>query len=271
MEKRDEKICLYQEINKVVMNIYVKNTNELLCESFDDFLSQIQVSREVAEKFSLGVSGNEDQICNYIDSFDDLKKKKRWQEASLEMGLIKNGINGFYDSYKESIIFPIVNKFSKVVGFSTRKYNGSSLKPLYLNSPESVVFSRKNILYGENHVLKNDEVQQCIFLVEGFLDVMRLNSFGFANSMGLMGITIEDSCVKEIQLRFEKVYLALDNDDAGETASLRISEKFLALGLLPKLINLSPYKDPNEFLNRLGRDEFNKRIGCAEAKIKNKS
>lgn len=264
----DNKKEYYYEVNKLVMNLYIKNTKEFLCDKFEVFLKERKLSRELAEKFSLGIASSGNQVSNYINSFDDNFKKKNWQLAALDMGLIKEGKNGYYDCYKDRIIFPIINKFGHIIGFSTRKCDDNSPGPKYLNSPESIAFSKKNILFGENLVLKNEESQSTVFLVEGFMDVIRLYGAGYTNVLGLMGITISDLNIKKLLPKFEAIYLALDNDDAGSEATLKISKNFLVHGCLPKTIDLTPYKDPDEFLKELTREDFDKRVNCAESKIK---
>ena len=260
----DKILRIYEEINTFVMTVYLRNTDGILKNKLNEFLEKREINPSTAKLFNLGISSNTDQIVSGIKSFRDEDKRDIWLSLALIMGIIKAGANGLEDSYKDRIIFPIINKSGVVLGFSTRKMCAKSSGPNYMNSPESVILTKSNILYGEDLVLNENSVHESLIIVEGVTDVIRMFECGYTNVLGLLGVSLSDGNIKSILAKSKLVFMALDNDEAGRIGSEKIAKRLIERGCVVKQVELSPYKDPDDFLTTLSKEEFDKRMTLIE-------
>ncbi|MCP4459827.1 MAG: toprim domain-containing protein, partial [Cytophagales bacterium] len=185
-------------------------------------------------------------------------------KAAKEIGIIRDNKHGkgHYDFYRDRVMFPICDHSGKVRGFSSRAVLPDQ-KPKYLNSGESFIFDKGNILYGfnlaKNHIRESDSV----ILVEGNMDAVTLHQYGFKNSVATMGVGLSQNSARLLSNMTKNIYLAMDSDPAGLKAMTKINEEFLAHGKTAKFIDFSPEKDPDDFLNKIGRLELLERIEMA--------
>jgi DNA primase len=156
-------------------------------------------------------------------------------------------------------MFPIWDQFGQVIGFTSRAITDEQ-KPKYLNSLDSFLFNKKNLLYGL-HLAKNfiRERDQAI-LVEGNMDQVALYKNGFENSLAIMGVALGDSSLVKLLALTKNVVLSLDNDQPGWRAGTRINAQLMEKGVTPLFLDLGEYKDPDDFLTACGRDALAKRI-----------
>ena len=247
--------------------------NQIGCKGppahFENFLRERKLSKENREMFQIGFSQKSNTIKNYIETFQDEKTKNLLIDLALELGLIKRDKKNpktFYDTFRDRIMFPIWDQFGSIQGFTSRSINNFQ-KPKYLNSPASLVFDKKNLLYplhlAKNSIRSNGHIIIC----EGNMDAIALHKNGFDNSVAIMGTAFGDQSLKLIKNITTNVYLCLDNDAAGKKAMKKINLQFLKLMIVPKFIDLSPYKDPDDFLSHLGPEAFQSRIDQGQAYI----
>ena len=168
--------------------------------------------------------------------------------------------DGLRDKFINRVMFPIFDRQNKVIGFGGRVLGDG--KPKYLNSPETEIFNKSLNLYALNLASKNRGDR--FILCEGYMDVIALHQAGFTEAVASLG-TAFTSQQAGILKRFSKdVYLAYDSDTAGVTACIRNSNILHEHGITGRVINMEPYKDPDEFIKNLGAEEFEKRIENAE-------
>lgn len=210
------------------------------------------LSDETMKKFGLGYSGK------YGDGLVKYLKQKGYSDYLLkESGLVQmDEKRGAYDKFWNRVIFPIMDVNNKVIAFGGRVMGDG--KPKYLNSPETKIFEKSRNLYGLNFARTTKE---SYFLVcEGYMDVIALHQAGFTNAVASLGTALTSQHASLIKRYVNQVYLTYDSDGAGIKAALRAVALMREAGVETKIVNMEPYKDPDEFIKNLGKDEYEKRI-----------
>lgn len=243
--------------------IYRKYAIENRPKEFWDFVKKRNLNEESLSTFSIGFSPKNNAVAGYLATLPEEMSGKAIESAH-EIGMIKDGKWGQYDFFRERVMFPIWDHFGKIRGYSSRATRDDQI-PKYLNSGESFVFNKGHILYGF-HLAKNEiRAKDSALLVEGNMDVVVLHQFGFKNAIGTMGIAISEKSMDQLLNLTSNIYLGMDSDPAGISAMEKINAMFMGKGILPKFIDFTPAKDPDEFLQEYGRLELTKRIDAAKS------
>ena len=196
----------------------------------------------------------------YDDLYKYLKTKGYDDDILRKSGLIHIDEKGAGDRFWNRVMFPIIDANSRVIGFGGRVL-GDGL-PKYVNSPETAVFDKSRNLYGLNFAKRS---KQDFFLVcEGYMDVITLHKSGFENAVASLGTALTNLHVKLISRYTKKVVLTYDSDKAGINAAKRAIPLLKEEGINVRVLNMEPYKDPDEFIKNLGNEEFQKRIDEAK-------
>jgi DNA primase len=141
-------------------------------------------------------------------------------------------------------MYPIIDRRNRVIAFGGRTMSEAQ-SPKYLNSPESIIFKKKNELYGLN--LANKYNSKRLILVEGYMDVISLIKNGIAGGIASLGTSLAKEHVEVIKRQNKKVFICYDSDTAGRKATLRALEMFDSEGITANVIRVGDYKDPDEF------------------------
>ena len=234
------------ELNMQVSDFY---HNQLYkCDKAQEYLKQRQIKFDTIEIFKIGYASDENSLYNY------LKKEGYSDDVILASGLCsKKEYEGFTDRYKNRIIFPIINEENKVIAFGGRVLN-DNIKPKYVNSPESIIYSKASNLYGIN--IAKDYAKDGLILVEGYFDLITLNQAGIKNVVSALGTAVTDEQIKLISKYTDKVIICFDSDIAGQCASQRAIEKFKQFDMEYSNINLEKAKDADEYINKFGTEIF---------------
>ena len=220
------------------------------------YFSKRQLSDETMRKFGLGYS---DQYSD--DLYRYLRKKGYDDEILKESGLVSiDERRGGYDKFCNRAMFPIMDVHNKVIGFGGRVMGDG--EPKYLNSPETPIFDKGHNLYGLNFARSSKKQQ--LLLCEGYMDVIALHQAGFDNAVASLGTALTSGHANLLKRYTKEVYLTYDSDGAGTKAALRAIPILKEVGLTTKVINMKPYKDPDEFIKALGAEAYQKRIDEAE-------
>jgi len=264
--KVSPKYSMGKKVLSITTQIYRKLALSNQYDVFSDFLSKRKIESETAKTYELGFASNTNPISQYLLTISNPQDQKMALEAALELGVIKEDQyreGSHYDTFRDRIIFPIWDQFGQVIGFTTRATRDDQ-KAKYMNSKESFLFNKKQLLYGfhlaQSHIRERDSLILC----EGNMDQLSLYSNGFENSVAIMGIALGEQAMKRVLQLTKKVLLALDNDDAGFRAMERINQQFMAHGVLPSLVDLSPHKDPDDFIQEAGPLALKERIDQAK-------
>lgn len=221
-----------------------------------DYLKGRQLSDETMNRFGLGYSNKtSNDLCQY------LRHKGYPDELIRESGVaVFNEKYGMSDKFWNRVMFPIQDVNHRVIGFGGRVMGEG--EPKYLNSPETPVFDKSRNLYGLNFA--RTARQDNIILCEGYMDVIAMHQAGFTQAVASLGTAFTSGQANLLRRYTENVILSYDSDGAGVKAALRAIGILKEAGLTGKVLNLEPYKDPDEFMKNLGREEFAKHLSQAE-------
>lgn len=247
----DERLKAY-EINKEAARFFHLNLNK--SKSSLDYLYSRGIPNKVIKQFGLGYS---------LDSWDSLYKyltSKGYKVELIEkLGLIgrKSKGTGYYDKFRNRIIFPIIDVKGRVIGFGGRVLDDSM--PKYLNSQETIVFNKGNNLYGLNLLNKFSDKKE-IILVEGYMDVISLFSNGINYSVASLGTALTDRQSKLLKRYGKEVYICYDSDKAGIKATEKAFHLLSKEDISPKIVVLEDYKDPDDYIRLEGLNNFKKKL-----------
>lgn len=197
----------------------------------------------------------------YSDKYRDdlykyLKNKGYTDDILKDSALVSIKETDTHDLFWNRVMFPIMDTSNRVIAFGGRVMGEG--EPKYLNSPESICFEKSRNLYGLN-IAKRHRGNELI-LVEGYMDVISLHQAGFSNAVASLGTALTDNHASVLKRYTDRVLISYDSDGAGQDAALRAIPKLKNAGISVKIVNLSPYKDPDELIKALGADEYRKRL-----------
>lgn len=221
-----------------------------------DYFKKRALSDETIHKFGLGYS---DQYSD--DLYRYLRSKGYDDEILKDSGLVTiDEVRGGHDKFWNRAMFPIMDVHNKVIGFGGRVMGDG--EPKYLNSPETKIFDKSRNLYGLNFARATKKPQ--LLLCEGYMDVIALHQAGFDNAVASLGTALTSGHANLLKRYTKEVYLTYDSDGAGIKAALRAIPILKEVGITTKIINMKPYKDPDEFIKALGAEAYQERIDQAE-------
>ncbi len=253
-QRADEKARLMQ-VQKDAATYYYKKLRSEEGRQAMGYLTGRGLSEEVIHNFGLGYSGK------YSDGLYKYLKGKGYSDSLLtDSGLvIMDERRGPSDRFWNRVMFPIMDVNHRVVGFGGRVMGDA--KPKYLNSPETKIFDKSRNLYGMNFARTSRK--RGIILCEGYMDVIAMHQAGFTNAVASLGTAFTSGHASLVKRYAKEALLIYDSDEAGIKAALRAIPILNEAGLASKVVDLSPYKDPDEFIQNLGEEEFQKRLDNA--------
>ncbi len=244
------------EVNKEAAKFFYYQLRCPQGEIGKNYLEKRELSPETIQHFGLGYSGKSGA---YLVQY--LRQKGFEDEIIKEAGLATySERSGLISQFWNRVMFPIQDINHRVIGFGGRVMGEG--EPKYLNSPETPVFDKRRNLYGLNFARTAKTGN--IILCEGYMDVIAMHQAGFTQAVASLGTAFTSEQASLLHRYTENVLLAYDSDGAGVKAALRGIGILRESGLTGKVINMQPYKDPDEFMKNLGKEEFQKRIDEAE-------
>ncbi|PIU18278.1 MAG: DNA primase [Elusimicrobia bacterium CG08_land_8_20_14_0_20_44_26] len=218
------------------------------------------LTEDVSEKFNIGFSPDETSLISFADrrdiKFTDLemlglvvKKDRPARQPSSAL---------YADKFRYRLIFPICDIKGRVIAFGGRTLVDSKVK--YLNSPETPLFHKSDVLYAIKEAKRAIIDEDGIIITEGYMDVLTMHQFGFRNTVGVLGTAMTERHVYNIKRFTDNVYLLFDSDAAGINAVFRAADKIISLGLQGFVVRLNKAKDADEFLHRYGSGDLKKQI-----------
>ncbi len=250
-EQADKKSMLL-EINKAAASYFYYKLRQDSGKTAYEYLTGRGLSEAIIQKFGLGYS---DKYSN--DLYQYMKKKKYSDELLRESGLFNiDEKRGMYDKFWNRVIFPIMDVNNRVIGFGGRVMGDG--KPKYLNSPETMIFDKSRNLYGLNAARISRKRQMIV--CEGYMDVIAMHQAGFINAVASLGTAFTAQQAGLLKRYADEVLLLYDSDEAGQKAALRAIPILKGAGLSARVVDLKPYKDPDEFIKHQGAEAFQKRL-----------
>jgi len=220
-----------------------------------DYLINRGMAMDTIRRFGLGYSPDGwDNLLRYLRSkgfSDDLI-------ARSGLSIKRKEGSGYYDRFRNRIIFPIINVRDKVIGFGGRVLNDDET-PKYLNSPETPIFIKRNNLFGLNIARKHIDKGE-IIVVEGYMDVISLHQRGINNVVASLGTAFTPQQAEILKRYCKDVVIAYDADAAGQAATLKGLEILQSVGCNVRVLEIPEGKDPDEYVINHGRQEFERLI-----------
>ena len=244
------------EVNKLAANYFYYQMKQPQGKiAYEYFHDKRKLTDETMLRFGLGYSNKtSDDLYRFL-------KEKGYDDAFLsQTGLVTIEERGGRDKFWNRVMFPIMDVHNRVIGFGGRVMGDG--EPKYLNSPETKIFDKSRNLYGLN-IARSTRKNQ-LLLCEGYMDVIALHQAGFDNAVASLGTALTSGHASLLKRYTNEVYLTYDSDGAGVKAALRAIPILKEVGITTKVINMRPYKDPDEFIKALGAQEYEERIKKAE-------
>lgn len=231
--KRLHKESLYM-VNNLAATYYEENLYKSEHKLILDY-ARSRWSDETIKFFAIGYA---------VDSSTGFLNYSRANSIDHEL-CIKSGLIGRsedkkkqWDHFQNRLIFPIRNKFGRIVGFSGRIIPGGSNKAKYINSPESDIYFKSEILYGLDTAINSIRISNLAYLVEGNADVLRLNNIGIPNVVATSGIALSEYQINLLKRYTKRVYIIGDTDVVGINAAKKLAEKLISFEIETHLVNL---------------------------------
>ena len=244
-----------REMNKLSANYFYYLLHSKRGQKGLAYLKNRGITDETIKRFGLG----------YADIYNDdlyrfLKSKGYSDEELKDSALVTiDERRGGSDKFWNRVMFPIMDVNNRVIGFGGRVMGDGS--PKYLNSKETTLFDKSRNLYGLNFARSSRKKE--IILCEGYMDVISMHQAGFTNAVAALGTAFTSGHGTLLKRYTENVILSFDSDEAGQRAILRAIPILKEAGLTVRVLNLKPYKDPDEFIKGLGREALEERISHA--------
>ena len=222
-----------------------------------NYLRGRALSDRTIRHFGLGFADDDwNSLCNHLKS----KGFSEYEIYSANLAFKRKNGNGIYDRFVNRVMFPIIDLRGNVIAFGGRIMTDE--KPKYLNTSDTPVFKKSENLFSLNNAKSSGT--RTLILCEGYMDVIAMHQAGFTQAVASLGTAFTVEQANLLHRYAENILLAYDSDGAGTKAALRGIGILREAGLTGKVINMRPYKDPDEFIKNLGKEAFQERINQAE-------
>ena len=254
------------ELNRDAARFYYELLHDKRGEACAEYLNQRRITRRTAVNFGLGASADE------WDGLLTAMARKGYSKAELlAAGLVVQGKGGsVYDKFRKRLIFPVIDVRGDVVAFGGRIVDKNDPGAKYMNSPETIIYSKRRVLYGLNLAKKSK--RENIILVEGNIDVVMLHQAGFDNACASMGTALTAEQIRLLSRYTKELILCYDNDNAGRIATQKALEllndtdfSVRVLELPNRIVDGQPVKqDADDFIKNQGPDAFERLLSGSE-------
>ncbi len=244
------------EVNKLAANYFYYQMKQPQGKmAYEYFHDKRKLTDETMLRFGLGYSNKtSDDLYRFL-------KEKGYDDGFLsQTGLVTIEERGGRDKFWNRVMFPIMDVNNRVIGFGGRVMGDG--EPKYLNSPETKLFDKSRNLYGLNYARTTRE--KYMLVCEGYLDVISMHQAGFTNAVASLGTAFTSQHAGVLKRYTDQVILTYDSDGAGIKAALRAIPILRDAGISARVLNMKPYKDPDEFIKNMGPEAFRERIAQAK-------
>lgn len=256
--RRESRRMRLLEVNREAAKFYYVMLRSERGAKAKEYLDKRQLSDGTRKNFGLGYApARGEELLAY------LRHKGYTDDLIRDVGLARTDERrGTTTQFWNRVMFPIQDINHRVIGFGGRIMGDADSGPKYLNSPETEIFDKSRNLYGMNYARTSRTGN--IILCEGYMDVISMHQAGFTQAVASLGTAFTPGQAGLIKKYTKDVLLAYDSDGAGVKAALCAIRILRDAGMSGRIISMSPYKDPDEFIKNLGQDAFQERIDHAE-------
>lgn len=243
------------EINNKVKDHYRSNLSSPDGTVAREYIIKRSLSDEIVKRFELGYSFNKmDGVYNY------LKNQGYHIDSMTSSGLIGSSETGdrHYDRFRGRLIFPILNDKGETAGFGGRIIIPDDKAAKYINSPDTSVYNKSEILYGLHYAKDNIKKNKRVIVCEGYMDCITMHQYGIDYAVAVLGTALTRQHIRLLSryVGDGDIYLNFDNDSAGIAATIRSINELLPLELHAKVVQLEGAKDSDEYLDKYGKEGF---------------
>ena len=248
--KVDTKNQKYYDIMNLATMFYQNNLRTKAGSEARKYLHDRGLNDEIIKDFGIGLALPENDVLYKL-----LSSKKINKKDMDELGLVADSERGTYDLFRNRIIFPLFSPTGKVNGFSGRIYNTES-NSKYINTRETIIFKKRENLYNYHLASPVARREKFIVMCEGFMDAIRIYSVGIKNVIATMGTALAKEQVDLLKRLGVKVIIVMDNDNAGELATISVGQSLMKAGIDIGVVRLTGKKDPDEYILTYGVQAF---------------
>jgi DNA primase len=227
-----------------------------------NYLLERGLSKDIIEKYKLGFSPD-----SFNDLLDLIRKESFSPDAMLQSGLFIKSEKGYFNRFQSRIMFPIQNQNGDVIAFGGRIFNKDN-PAKYLNSPETPIYLKSNVLYGINHNVKSIRENKSIILVEGYMDLLQLVNADIHNCLAISGTAFTEGHSNILKRFTKNIYVAFDGDDAGKKAALKCGYILSENSLESRIITPPNGLDPDDWVRQDKGKSFQEAIKNGQKIIK---
>ena len=238
------------EMYDIAFKFYQNNINTSEGKNAKEYLEKRNIDDKIIKEFGIGLSLSKRNLLSNL-----LKKKGFDNKNIIDSGLASSNNEGLYDMYYKRIMFPLYDTFGKVVGFSGRIYEGTDISK-YINTKETEIFKKGELLYNFHRAREEARISKTIIIMEGFMDVIRAYTIGVKNVVATMGTAITKEQALLIKRLAPNVILLFDGDKAGLKATISCIKELSQIGVTPSIVRLEDNLDPDEYIQKNGKDSF---------------
>lgn len=243
------------EIMEIAKKYYLNNIFTDLGTSARKYLENRGINNDIIREFNLGLA-----LKSKNELYKLLAKKNINNEMLDNLGLVYINGTDVFDFFNNRIIIPIEDLKGNVVGFSGRIFNGEKEASKYINTKETVIFKKGQILFNYHNAKNAIRDEKCVIVVEGNMDAITLSSSGIKNVVALMGVALSKEQIDVLKKLKVPVKLMLDNDQAGLNSTLKNGEMLKNADIDVKVVRLTGEKDPDEYIRANGVDALKDNI-----------
>ncbi len=259
--QKAEKRKLLQEIHQKAARFYygLLKKHDIATHA-RQYIEKRGITKEFQTKCGLGyAAGNQVPLSSYLSS-----KGYSYDDLILTGLTIKSTKDGsYYDRFYGRLMFPIFDVSGNVIAFGGRALNDQN--PKYLNSPETPIFDKSRNLYGLNFARLSKTRE--IIVVEGYMDALSLYQAGFSNVVAALGTSFTQNHARILRRYADSIIILFDSDEAGEKATLRAIPHLTSAGLTVKVAQTTDSKDPDEYIQKHGREKFSELLKDAKSHV----
>lgn len=240
------------QIYDLSLKFYINNLNTVGGKEAKEYLKNRNIDEETIKEFQIGLSLKHDVLSKIL-----IKKFK--PDEVLKSGLVGKNDYGYYDLFYDRIMFPLYDLNGNPVAYSGRIYNKQDTSK-YFNTRETEIFKKGELLYNYHRAKDIARKKNQIIIMEGFMDVIRAYTVGIKNVIAMMGTAVTETQAHLIKRMAKDIILCFDGDEAGAKATMSCSNELLKIGVTPKIIRLEDNLDPDEYIQKYGKDAFQRKI-----------
>ena len=259
-EQQSEQEVLY-DINTEAARYFLNNLlNDDEGETVRKYLHERNIKTQTLRSFGLGYA-----LRGWENFINYAKSRNLNLDKCLQLGLIGKTSEGkLYDKFPGRLIFPIFSPNGRVIAFAGRVLDPKDTGAKYINSPESLIYIKGRILYGLSFAKDDIRRLDKAIIVEGYMDLISLYQNGVKNVVAVSGTALTDDQVQLLSRYTKNVVLLFDADVAGIKASMRSIELLLKRDMEVRIVSLPKGEDPDSYVNKYGKDEFEELIKKAQ-------